>query len=153
EGLRIALALRRGPEIVGVLLAGWDTRRVPLRDEELRIADGIAHVASLALSTAQLVGELERANRLKSEFVSTMSHELRTPLNVILGYAEMARDPSLDETTRDDCIVRAQTAGGDLLGLIESTLEVGRIEAGRDEPRIEPVDLAELWTTLGDACG
>ena len=103
-------------------------------------------------ANARLVVELEETSRLKSEFVSTMSHELRTPLNVILGYAEMLRDRDHD-LDHDECIARLQAAGRDLLDLIESTLEVGKIEAGRDGARFEPVALPALWATLQAGCG
>ncbi len=102
-------------------------------------------------ANARLVVELEETSRLKSEFVSTMSHELRTPLNVILGYAEMLRDHDGD-LDHDECIARLQAAGRDLLDLIESTLEVGKIEAGRDAARFEPVDLQAFWSTLRAGC-
>jgi signal transduction histidine kinase len=98
------------------------------------------------------VADLRRANELKSEFVSTMSHELRTPINVILGFAEMARDPVVGAIDRAECVERIETAGRDLLGLIESTLEIGKIEAGRDDVRLEPVVFAGFWAHLGEGC-
>jgi len=102
-------------------------------------------------ANARLVVELEDNSRLKSEFVSTMSHELRTPLNVVLGYAEMLRDRDCD-LDQDECIARLQAAGRDLHDLIESTLEIGRIDAGRDGARFEPVELPALWAELQAGC-
>jgi signal transduction histidine kinase len=146
----VGLALRHDGELVGVQLVGGGPS-APLGDEDRRIAEGIAHVASMALANLRLVAELERASRLKSEFVSTMSHELRTPLNVILGYAEMARDADVD-AERERGLRRIELAAHDLLGLIESTLEVGRIDAGRDVVRLEEVDLAAFLAPLGETC-
>jgi signal transduction histidine kinase len=101
----------------------------------------------------RLLSDLRESSRLKSEFVSTVSHELRTPLNVILGFAEMARDVVLDPPEHSRCLDRIETAGRELLTLIESTLEVGRLEASRSPVRIETVRLPTFWTDLGQTCG
>jgi signal transduction histidine kinase len=148
--VEVALALRRSGKLVGVQL-GCLPAGTAVTPEVARIAQGMAHVASLALANAQVVAELDRANQLKSEFVSTMSHELRTPMNVILGYAEMAREADGDLSPAA-CVSRIEAAGHDLLTLIESTLEIGRIDAGRDEVRLERVGLEALWGALGESC-
>jgi hypothetical protein len=148
---RLLMALRRGTELVGVQIADF-APDASITSDLARIARGIAHVGSMALANAALVGELEHASQLKSEFVSTMSHELRTPLNVILGYAEMARDGG-SPLPADELMARIELSGRDLLGLIESTLEIGKIDAGRDEPRIEDVAFETFWTALGEGCG
>jgi signal transduction histidine kinase len=98
------------------------------------------------------VTDLRAADRLKTEFVSTMSHELRTPLNVILGFSEMLTDDHFDAEARAAAAARIQLAGRDLLELIENTLAIGRLEAGRDELRVAPVPLASLWQELGERC-
>jgi signal transduction histidine kinase len=147
----LCIALRQGKDIIGVQTAGWRTDARPFSPRRRRIAEGIARIASMALANARLVEELERASRLKSEFVSTMSHELRTPLNVILGYADMARDPAAGGV-RDSYLERIVGAGRELLELIESTLEIGRIEAGRAEVQLAPVGLGAFWDKLAKSC-
>ena len=102
---------------------------------------------------SRLVSELERANQLKSEFVSTMSHELRTPLNVIQGFVEMARDPAFGADEQREFFDRIQTAAHELLELVKSTLDIGKLETGRDEPELKPVSLHELWDALQRDCG
>lgn len=84
---------------------------------------------SKALEQAAIVAEA--ANRAKSEFLANMSHELRTPLNAILGFTQvMSGDGSLgqDHQQRLGIINRA---GSHLLNLINDTLEMSKIEAGR----------------------
>jgi PAS domain S-box-containing protein len=144
----LAIALRRGGDVVGAAVAAVPS---PFAADELRIAAGVALVGSMALANADLVTRLEEAGRLRSEFVSTMSHELRTPLNVMLGYTEMLRDTT-DDDTRWALLDRMEASGRDLLELIESTLDLGRIEAGRDSVRIEPISLRTLLLAVGASC-
>jgi signal transduction histidine kinase len=145
-------ALRRGEETIGIHTAGHGASAAGFTPQQRRMMGGITQIASLALANARLVEELEHASRLKSEFVSTMSHELRTPLNVILGYADMLEDRGLDIARADDLPGRIKAAGRDLLELVESTLEIGRIDAGRDELRLEPVAVPNFWSALGQGC-
>jgi signal transduction histidine kinase len=108
---------------------------------------GIAHLASMALENARLVAELRAASQLKSEFVSTMSHELRTPVSVILGYTEILRDAeSPDE--RADILRRVRRSALELHELIEETLDLSRLDAGKDPPRVERVEVRELLLEL-----
>jgi PAS domain S-box-containing protein len=144
----LAIALRRGPEVVGAQLV-WTAGTIA--PEDRRIAAGVAVTVSLALANADLVSRLEEASRLRSEFVSTMSHELRTPLNVMLGYTEMLRDET-DEEARWGLLARMEASGRDLLELIESTLDLGRIEAGRDAVSFEPTSLRTLLLAVGGSC-
>ncbi len=102
--------------------------------------------ARLARQRERLVDDLQRADRIKSEFVSTMSHELRTPLGVIMGFTEMLeeRDPAALALA----IARIKAASRELLELIEETLDLNRLESGRDVPRPEPLALPVLWAEL-----
>src|SRR5262249_22572515 len=118
-------------------------------EKQRRIARGVAHAAAIALENVRLIDDLQAASRLKSEFVSTMSHELRTPLHVILGSAEMARDPALPPAETAVCLERIDHAGRPLLELIESPLEIGKLEGGREEVAAEPVPLRTWWARLG----
>ncbi len=142
------VALRRGPEVIGFLSAGYCGRETAFSPQQQRLAIGIAQLASMALENARLVEELQRASRLKSEFVSTMSHELRTPLSVILGYADMLHDEGLPPAERSATLARIRRAGLELLEMIEATLNLGRLEAGRDPACIEAVAVPALIDEL-----
>lgn len=143
----ICVALRRGPDVIGMLAAGFREGRGTASDAQRRVARGIAHLASMALENSRLVAELERASRLKSEFVSTMSHELRTPLNVVIGYADILAE-ELAGTPSSELLGRIRAAGRELLDLIEATLDLNRVELGQAPPRHEVFAATDLVTEL-----
>ncbi|KAI1690728.1 his kinase A (phospho-acceptor) domain-containing protein [Ditylenchus destructor] len=108
-----------------------------------------------ALQSARLQAEraqasAEAANQAKSRYISTISHELRTPLNAILGYAQlMAADASLPPQRRQ--AVQVIKRGGEhLMQLIDGTLDIARIEAGRLSLEPTPVRFADLLHELAD---
>ena len=72
------------------ILAAYRREPIDFRSADLRILEGMAQNAALALENARLVEQLEAAARLKSEFINSMSHEMRTPLNVIFGFLEIS---------------------------------------------------------------
>jgi len=149
----LCMALRSGGQVVGLHVARQHDPSRPFTARQRRLARGISEIASLALAKARLVEEIERAAHLKSVFVSTLSHELRTPLNVILGYAQMGDDPALDDAHRRRLMKQIERAGRQLLELIESTLDIGRIESGgAEDVRAEPVALPSFWQTLREGC-
>jgi len=98
--------------------------------------------------------EVERANRLKSEFLASMSHELRTPLNTILGFSELLSEEnagSLNEKQKR-FVTHIQRDAHHLLELINDILDLSKIEAGRLELHLEnfplTVPAAEVLTSI-----
>jgi PAS domain S-box-containing protein len=90
--------------------------------------------------------ELETANRAKDRFLASMSHELRTPLNAILGFTGTLLlglpGPLNDEQVQQ--LRTVQTNGRHLLALINELLDLARIESGKIELHVEPIDCMEL---------
>ncbi len=88
--------------------------------------------------------EAERANRAKSEFLSSMSHELRTPLNAILGFAQMLEYNPQEplSPTQQESVDLIKRGGGHLLVLINEVLELSKIEAGHIDLSIETIDVS-----------
>ena len=74
----------------------------------------------------------EKANRAKSDFLSSMSHEIRTPLNAIMGFSECIKTAeTLDEAKEDASDVIS--AGNTLLEIVNGILDISKIEAGKLE--------------------
>ncbi|MBI3302079.1 MAG: PAS domain S-box protein [Deltaproteobacteria bacterium] len=142
----LSMALRRGGEVIGIQTAGYRGRQEPFTPQQERIARGIAQIASMALENARLLERLERANRLKSDFVATMSHELRTPLNVIMGYTEILLEEDSGSLTAEqaDFLGLVDRSARELLALITATLDVRRLEARQMSVEVREVHLPDL---------
>jgi len=135
------IPLLKSGQLVGLQDVGFRRGAGAVDGAHLRIAAAIGSIASLVIEHAQLVTALERANRLKSEFVATMSHELRTPLNVIMGYTALLRDGDYGPVNEEqrEVMQRIERSSQELLELINATLDMSRLDAGRI-----PVDLSEV---------
>lgn len=88
----------------------------------------------------------EAANQAKSRFLATMSHELRTPLNAVIGFSEALARQSETASPAEiaECAGTINEAGRHLLGLINTILDVARIEAGRFEMSADPIELGRF---------
>ena len=99
-----------------------------------------------ALATKNL--ELQRATQLKSEFLANMSHELRTPLNSIIGFSDLMMAGGAGELTeqQNEFLESVLRNGRHLLALINSILDLSKIEAGRMTLALARTDLREAIT-------
>ena len=143
------------------------------------ISERIAHerelrqqAESLAASAGELQGlnqelhrrqlDLERAMSARSRFYASMSHELRTPINAVLGYSTLLLERiygPLNEKQVEG-IERTQKAARHLLELVNDVLDLSKIEAGKIDLRLQPVEfpglIEDLFVTvrpLADAHG
>jgi PAS domain S-box-containing protein len=101
--------------------------------------------------------EADRANRAKSEFLSSMSHELRTPMNAILGFGQlMEYDATLSDEHQDN-VREILKAGHHLLELINEVLDLAKVESGRIDLSLEPVEvypiIEECLSLVGTLAG
>jgi PAS domain S-box-containing protein len=90
--------------------------------------------------------ELEKAARLKDEFLASMSHELRTPLTGILGLSEALQLNTYGELSERQlkALRNIENSGRHLLELINDILDLSKIEAGKFDLQIEACSLAEI---------
>jgi signal transduction histidine kinase len=92
--------------------------------------------------------ELQRATQLKSEFLTNMSHELRTPLNAIIGFSDLLLEGGAGEvsTQQREFIEAVLRNGKHLLSLINSVLDLAKVESGRMSLSLGVTDLREAIT-------
>jgi PAS domain S-box-containing protein len=107
---------------------------------------GISFVIRDITIQKQREQELERSNKLKSDFLAQMSHELRTPLTSILGFSSVLEKQIFGvlNPKQSQYIGQIHRSGQHLLNLINDILDLSKIEAGQMELEIGPMDLAEV---------
>lgn len=92
------------------------------------------------------------ASAAKSRFLANVSHEVRTPLNGILGMAQALRDTPLTLDQRE-LVDTVSSSGENLLQILNSVLDLSKVEANRMELEVRPVDLGALLDRLALAHG
>ncbi|HSI60921.1 MAG TPA: ATP-binding protein [Ideonella sp.] len=113
---------------------------------EQRVLQRTAQLETSNRELAVATDTAERANRAKSDFLSSMSHELRTPLNAIIGFGQLleANNPQTTEEQKRSYTEYILKAGKHLLALINEVLNLARIESGAVSLSLEPVSLMEV---------
>ncbi|MDB5889341.1 MAG: periplasmic sensor hybrid histidine kinase [Polaromonas sp.] len=109
--------------------------------EALRREIDSHRLTDMALQHAKQAAE--QANQAKSRYISAISHELRTPLNSILGYAQLMGEDSSIPAHRKQAVTVIKRGGEHLLSLIEGTLDIARIEAGKLTLNRKPMQFAD----------
>ena len=125
------------PDGARVLCVLRDVCRQKLHEQELDVARQDA----------------ERANAWKDRFIANVSHELRTPLNAIIGFSEILGNEQLlpmDAARRKEYADIIHGSGEHLLSVVNSILDISKIEAGSFELLSEPFELAPLVAACGD---
>lgn len=109
-------------------------------------AELLAELERKNATLEQMNAELVRASQAKTNFLSTMSHELRTPLNAIIGFSVILRDGMAGSlsTRQHDFVSHIHQAGQHLLALVNDILDLAKIEAGKVDLLLEPLELDAL---------
>jgi signal transduction histidine kinase len=153
----IIVPLRAGQTTLGGMALGFLDDRV-LGPDDRTFAETLARLCAQALLRARLYDEAQRARALAEEanaaklsFLATMSHELRTPLNAIAGHVQLMEMGLLGPVSdgQREALERVHRAQVHLLGLINDVLTYARVDSGRVEYALRPVDASRL---VRDVC-
>ncbi|MFO1518957.1 MAG: HAMP domain-containing sensor histidine kinase [bacterium] len=137
--------------VVGALIGV--TRNEFIDETGVDVLENFANQAALAIESAQLFEELrqknidlEQANKIKGEFLAIMSHELRTPLTAVIGFSELLLEEVVGELNAEQKEYLREVVDNSehLLGLINSILDLSKVESGKMDLNIEPFNLAEV---------
>ncbi|MGM9479775.1 ATP-binding protein [Roseateles sp. NT4] len=143
-----------GPRDIAAMADTFNRMITALQEREAELGAHRDHLEDLVRErTLELSDAKERAeiaSRAKSQFLARMSHELRTPLNAVMGYAQILKmDNGLTPKQRNGLDI-IHSSGQHLLTLIVDILDLSRIEAGKAELRIAPVELVPRLQAVVD---
>jgi PAS domain S-box-containing protein len=140
----ISVPLMAGGRALGALTLATAESGRHYTNDDLRFAEDLASRAALAVANARSYEQLQRAGRLKDEFLATLSHELRTPLNAIVGYARMVRGGMITGEKLAQAVETIERNSLILTQMVEDLLEVSRIVSGKMRLNVQPVDLPRV---------
>jgi signal transduction histidine kinase len=140
----------------------WDGIELDIterRRAEAKLAERTIQLERTAAELEKRNREVERVNRMKTEFLSRVSHELRTPLNAIVGYSELLAEQSAGPLPPPypRFVANIQEGARHLLAMVNDLLDISRIEAGHIDLHHEafrPADvLEEVFSVISPLAG
>ncbi len=147
ENVRTVLSvpMLRENALIGVITT-WRREVRPFADKQVALVQTFADQAVIAIENVRLFQELQEtntqldiANRHKSDFLARVSHDLRTPLNSIIGFTRIVlrrMEGKLPDLQKEN-LQKVLISGDHLLGLINTLLDLAKIEAGKMEAIVE----------------
>ncbi len=142
--------------------------KIPIRDEKgvitmvMGLFKDVSDLMQIENELKEARDKAKESDRLKTSFLANMSHEIRTPMNGILGFANLLRDPDLDEEKRDLYLKHIDHSSQQLLNIIDDIIDISKIESEQLKISNKPVRingiLDEIYSSFfhrirGDAPG
>ncbi len=107
----------------------------------------VSEMEVLRREMARKAAEAESATEAKSRFLAAVSHELRTPLNAILGFSDILAGEyfgKLENDRQREYVKLIRQSGGHLLSVVNTMLDMSKLEAGRYELMMEPFRISDV---------
>jgi PAS domain S-box-containing protein len=117
------------------------------------LAEDVTERRNVEKALARARDEAEAANRAKSAFLANTSHEIRTPLNALVGLAQLARTPEVDDRRRLQYIEQICDSADTLSAILSDILDLSKIEAGKLIVEHVAFDLMAIVNSLKQAYG
>jgi signal transduction histidine kinase len=152
----LAAPLRVADESLGTLYLFTKPKR-HFRKEDVALLGNLTSQVAVAIKNVLFTQQLKEANeellhvdQLKSDFLATMSHELRTPLTAVIGYTDMLMSGLVGDVgeRQKELLRNILNSGEALLNLINDILDITKIEAGKLELNLEPVELRSVLISV-----
>jgi PAS domain S-box-containing protein len=150
--LEVPMVRRDGTTFTGRLLAKALDPTQPASGT-IWLAEDVTDRRQVEQALARARDEAEAANRAKSAFLANTSHEIRTPLNALVGLAQLARTPEVDDRRRLQYIEQICDSADTLSKILSDILDLSKIEAGKLIVDRVAFDLHALMHTLRQAYG
>jgi len=140
--VQIVIPIRREASVIGLLMleTSGDSQ------EDLAFLNRLSDHAAIAISNAQLYGEVQRANLAKSDFVSFVAHELKNPMTSIKGYSELLAAGAVGSINemQTNFLNTIRSNVERMSTLVSDLNDNSKIEAGRLRLEFKPVEVNEL---------
>ena len=152
----VSVVIEAGEAPLGVLCVFTSAARSFVQ-EDVHFLQAVANVLTETIQRQRVDESIrlaheraEAASRVKSQFLSRMSHDLRTPLNAILGFTQLL-EIDTPTASQAESIEHISRAGKNLLSLIDTVLDISRLESGEPVPLLDSArifETAPLFPTL-----
>ncbi len=129
--------------VVAVLTATWRQQAT-----DTALAQTLRDLARKNADLTEAVAEAKAASRAKSDLLAVASHEIRTPLNAVLGFAHALRRDTFLTATQKDLAQGVLDGGAQLTRLLDTVLDLTKVESGQASLNLAPVDLRRLVRTV-----
>jgi signal transduction histidine kinase len=141
-GTLLIVPLHAGGQLLGTLNLA-DTTARHFDDMDLALAQALAGYAATVLDNQRMRETALQAERAKSAILDAVSHEFRTPITAVLGFTELYQEQILGPVTAEqqEALDAIHRNAHRLLKLVDDLLDLARLEAGREDMSLYPVEI------------